>query len=135
MMESSPTVCIRRALCCPTELRGMEVAMLSARLVTAAALVAALGIGSQARADIATEWNAIAVEATAVPANSILQSRVLAIVHVAMYDAARVSNQKPALLVGNVQSDGPSSPEAAVATAAHAVLTRLAPAQVAAIDA
>ena len=109
--------------------------MLSARLVTAVTLVAAFGIGSPARADIATEWNAIAVEATAVPPNSILQSRVLAILHVAMYDAARVSNQKSALLVGNVQSDGPSSPEAAVATAAHAVLKRLAPAQVAAIDA
>ena len=109
--------------------------MLAARLVTAATLVVALGIGSQARADIATEWNATAMEATVVPANSILQSRVLAIMHVAMYDAARVSNQKPALLVGNVEPDGPSSPEAAVATAAYAVLKRLAPAQVAAIDA
>ena len=84
--------------------------MLAARLVTAATLVVALGIGSQARADIATEWNATAMEATVVPANSILQSRVLAIMHVAMYDAARVSNQKPALLVGNVEPDGPSSP-------------------------
>jgi len=56
--------------------------MLAARLVTAAALVAALATGSQARADIATEWNTLAVEATAVPANSILQSRVLAIMHV-----------------------------------------------------
>jgi hypothetical protein len=109
--------------------------MLAARLVTAAALVVALGIGSQARADGATEWNGIAVEATTIPANSILQSRVLAIMHVAMYDAARLSNQKPALFAGNVQLEGPTSPEAAVAAAAAAVLKRLAPIQAAAVDA
>ena len=68
--------------------------MLSARLVNAATLVIALGTGSIAKADIATDWNAIAIEATAVPPNSILQSRVLAITHAAMYDAARVINQK-----------------------------------------
>ena len=50
--------------------------MLSRRLVNAAALLVALGTGSIAKADVATEWNAIAVEATAVPPNSILQSRV-----------------------------------------------------------
>jgi hypothetical protein len=113
----------------------MEVTMLSARLVTAATLVVALGIESQARADIATEWNAIAVEATALPLNSILQSRVLAIAHVAMYDAARLSSQKPSLLADNVRPNGPTSVEAAVVTAAHTVLMRLAPAQAAAIDA
>jgi hypothetical protein len=53
--------------------------MLSARLLNATALVVALGIGTIAKADIATEWNAIAIEATAVPPNSILQARVLAI--------------------------------------------------------
>ena len=43
--------------------------MLSARLlVNAATLVIALGTGSIAKADIATDWNAIAIEATAVPA-------------------------------------------------------------------
>jgi hypothetical protein len=113
----------------------MEVAMLFARLVTATTLVIALGSASQARADLAIEWNVIAVEATAVPPNSILQSRVLAIAHLAMYDAARVANQQPALLARSIQSDGPTSPDAAVATAAHAVLKRLAPAQAATIDA
>ena len=109
--------------------------MLSARLVNAATLVIALGTGSIAKADIATDWNAIAIEATAVPPNSILQSRVLAITHAAMYDAARVINQKAALFATGIQPDGPSSLEAAVAAAAHTVLRRLAPAQSAAVDA
>jgi hypothetical protein len=108
--------------------------MFSARLVNATALVAALGC-SIAKADIATEWNAIAIEATAVPPNSILQSRVLAITHAAMYDAARVINQKVALFATGIQPDGPSSLEAAVAAAAHTVLRRLAPAQSATVDA
>ena len=108
--------------------------MLSSRLLNATALVVALGIGTNAKADIATEWNAIAFEATAVPPNSILQSRVLAITHAAMYDAARVINQKAALFAPGIQPDGPSSLEAAVATAAHTVLRRFAPAQSAAID-
>lgn len=109
--------------------------MFASRLVNAATLVAALCPCSIAKADIATEWNVIAVEATAVPPNSILQSRVLAITHAAMYDAARVANRKPALFAKNVQADGPSSVEAAVAAAALAVLRRLAPAQSAAVDA
>ena len=109
--------------------------MLTARLVNAATLVIALGTGPIAKADIATEWNAIAIEATAVPPNSILQSRVLAITHAAMYDAARLINQKAALFAAGIQPDAPNSLEAAVATAAHNVLRRLAPAQSAAVDA
>ena len=108
--------------------------MLSSQLLNATALVVALGIGTNAKADIATEWNAIAFEATAVPPNSILQSRVLAITHAAMYDAARVINQKAALFAPGIQPDGPSSLEAAVATAAHTVLRRFAPVQSTAID-
>jgi len=109
--------------------------MRSARLVNAATLVIALGTGSVAKADMAIEWNAIAIEATAVPPNSILQSRVLAITHAAMYDAARVIDGKAAMFATGIQPDGPNSPEAAVPAAAHTVLRRLAPAQSAAIDA
>ena len=109
--------------------------MLSVRLVNAATLVVSLGTGSIAKADIATEWNAIAVEVTAVPPNSILQSRVLAITHAAMYDAARVVKQKAALFASGIQPDEPNSLEAAVAAAAHTVLRRLAPAQSTAVDA
>jgi PAP2 superfamily len=114
----------------------MEVAMLSSRLINAATLLVVFGTAPIAKADIATDWNRIAVEATAVPPNSILQSRVLAITHAAMYDAARLINQKPALFVTGIQPDGPSSLEAAVAAAGHTVLRRLTPpAQSAAVDA
>src|SRR6476469_614705 len=112
----------------------MEIAMFASRLVNAATLVAALCPCSIAKADIATEWNVIAMEATAVPPNSILQSRVLAITHAAMYDAARVVNQKAPLFATGIQPDGTSSLEAAVAAAAHTVLRRLSPAQSAAVD-
>ena len=45
---------------------------------------------ARAHADAVTDWNVIALNATAVPPNSILQSRALAIVHSAIYDAVRV---------------------------------------------
>jgi hypothetical protein len=109
--------------------------MLFSRLITAATLLVVLGTAPIAKADIATDWNRIAVEATAVPPNSILQSRVLAITHAAMYDAARLIKQKPPLFVPGIQPDGPQSLEAAVAAAAHTVLRRLTPAQFAAVDA
>src|SRR4029434_6884665 len=40
-------------------------------------------------ADVVTDWNVIALNATALPPNSALQSRTLAIVHAAIYDATR----------------------------------------------
>src|SRR5262245_60531895 len=114
----------------------MEVAMLSCRLINAATLLVVFGTAPIAKADIATDWDRVAVEATAVPPNSILQSRVLAITHAAMYDAARLINQKPALFVTGIQPDGPNSLEAAVAAAGHTVLRRLTPpAQSGAVDA
>ena len=50
--------------------------------------------GRDARADIVTDWNIVALNATAVPPNSVLQSRTLAIVHAAIYDAVRAVDQK-----------------------------------------
>ena len=51
---------------------------------------------ARAHADAVTDWNVIALNATAVPPNSILQSRVLAIVHGAIYDAVRAVDRKGA---------------------------------------
>jgi len=108
--------------------------MASSRIINVATFALALGTGSiAAKADLATEWNTIAVQATAVPPNSILQSRVLAITHAAMYDAARVANHEAALFAVGVQTEGPSSPEAAVIAAAESVLRQLAPAQLGAV--
>jgi len=46
-----------------------------------------------ARGDVVTDWNEIAINTTAAP-NSAVQSRMLAIAHVAMYDAARAVDSR-----------------------------------------
>jgi hypothetical protein len=89
----------------------------------------------RARADAVTDWNVIAVNATAVPPNSILQSRVLAIVHAAVYDAVRAVDQKSAAYAVDLKAPAGTSVDAAVAAAAHGALNRLAPAQRAMLEA
>ena len=83
----------------------------------------------RARADAVTDWNSVALDATAVPPNSILQSRVLAIVHGAIYDAVRAVDQKSAAYAVDLKAPAGTSIDAAVAAAAHGTLVRLAPAQ------
>ncbi len=90
---------------------------------------------SPLHADVVTDWNITALNATAVPANSILQSRVLAIVHGAIYDAARAIDAKGPAYAVELKAPAGTSVEAAVAAAAHGTLTRLAPAQRQALDA
>src|SRR6188508_1218439 len=68
----------------------------AATVVAMVAVVAGLQPLACAYADVVTDWNVIALNATAVPANSILQSRVLAIVHGAIYDAVRAIDRKGA---------------------------------------
>jgi hypothetical protein len=88
-----------------------------------------------AQADAVTDWNVIAINATALPPNSVLQSRVLATVHAAIYDAVRVVEQRGAAYAIDVASPAGASVDAAVATAAHGVLVRLAPMQRPMLDA
>ncbi len=88
----------------------------------------------QARADAVTDWNVIAVNATAVPPNAILQSRVLAIVHGAIYDAARAVDNKRAAYAVDLTAPPGTSIDAAVAAAAHGALVQLAPAQRSMLD-
>jgi hypothetical protein len=88
-----------------------------------------------AHADVVTDWNAIAVNATAMPPNSILQSRVLAIVHTAIYDAVHAVDRKGGAYAIDVEAPAGTSVEAAVAAAAHGSLLRLAPAERPALDA
>jgi hypothetical protein len=61
--------------------------------VSALATVCLLPI-ARVHADVVTDWNMIALNATAVPPNSILQSRVLAIVHGAIYDAVHAVDRR-----------------------------------------
>ena len=102
--------------------------------VSALATVCLLPI-ARAHADAVTEWNVIALNATAVPPNSILQSRVLAIVHGAIYDAVRAVDRKGGAYAIDVEAPGGTSAEAAVVAAAHGSLVRLAPAERPMLDA
>ena len=105
----------------------------AAHVLLASALL--LQSGWQARADVITDWNVIALNATAVPPNSILQSRVLAILHGAVYDAVRVVEQRSAAYAVDLKAPAGTSVDAAVAAASHGVLVRLSPAQRPMLDA
>jgi hypothetical protein len=100
-----------------------------------AGLALALLSVSPVRADVVTEWNVIALNATAIPPNSILQSRVLAIVHGAMYDAVNAIEQKGLPYAVDLKAPAGASIDAAVAAAAHGVLVRLAAPQRPMLDA
>ena len=88
-----------------------------------------------AQADVVTDWNVIALDATAIPPNAILQSRALAIVHAAIYDAVRAVDRKGGVYAVDVAAPAGASVDAAVVAAAHDTLVRLAPAQRSALDA
>jgi hypothetical protein len=104
--------------------------ILGVSALTAACVLAVV----PAQADVVTDWNVIALNATAVPPNSILQSRVLAIVHAAAYDAVRaVEGEGPAYAV-EIAAPAGASADAAVVAAAHGALVRLAPAQRPSLD-
>ncbi len=106
-----------------------------ARSLFASALVAlSLQGASRAQADVVTDWNVTALGATAVPPNAILQSRTLAIVHAAVYDAVRAVERSGAAYAVDLAAPAGTSVDAAAAAAAHAVLIRLAPAQRAILD-
>src|SRR3954471_23317826 len=101
--------------------------------VSALATVCLLPI-ARTHADVVTDWNVIALNATAVPPNSILQSRALAIVHSAVYDAARAIDGKGGAYAVDIQAPAGASMEAAIVAAAHGTLIRLVPAERPALD-
>jgi hypothetical protein len=87
------------------------------------------------RADAVLDWNVIALETTASgPFNPPLESRNLAIVHVAMFDAVNsiVDDFQPYAV--KLTPPTWTSPEAAAAAAAHLALVQLYPAQRATLD-
>jgi len=87
-------------------------------------------------ADTVLDWNVVALKTTAAaPFNPPLESRNLAIVHAAMFDAVNsiVREFQPyAVQLGNSKA---ASPDAAAAAAAHFILVQLYPAQQAMLDA
>jgi hypothetical protein len=107
----------------------------SHRKLAALAILAVLPAVTSARADVVTDWNIVAINATAIPPNSILQSRVLAIAHQAMYDAVRaIGGNRPAYAADLKAASG-ASVDAGAATAAHRALVKLVPSQRSALDA
>ena len=102
--------------------------------ISALATVCMLPI-ARAQADPVNDWNVIALNATVVPPNAILQSRALAIVHGAIYDAVRAVDRKSGVYAVNLEAPAGTLVEAAVAAAAHGTLVRLAPAQHPMLDA
>lgn len=88
-----------------------------------------------ARADMVTEWNSIAIDAVVAAAQtSTKASRSLAMVHAAVYDAVNAVEGGGRPYRFTALADPGTSPEAAAAAAAHAVLVSLFPPQKASLD-
>ena len=106
-----------------------------ARILAVLALTTACMLPiARAQADAVTDWNVIGLNATAFPPNSILQSRALAIVHSAIYDAVRAVDRKSRAYAVDVEAPAGTSVEAAIVAAAHGSLVRLAPTERSMLD-
>ena len=89
---------------------------------------------SIARADVVTDWNVTVLAATDA-ATPQVENRVLAMAHVAMFDAANAITRSHVAFVSQPTAAPASSIDAAVATAAHDVMVALVPAQKPLLDA
>src|SRR4029434_11076206 len=90
---------------------------------------------SVAKADVVTDWNTIAISTVAGDVNNQRQSRDMAMVHAAMFDAMNGIRAEYTTAMVSVHGKGYASREAAAAQAAHDVLVALFPAQQADLDA
>ena len=107
----------------------MPGAFLNRALLTATMIAFVAPSMGPARANPVIDWNIVAIDATAVPPNAVLQSRTLAIVHGAIFDAVHaVARAGPAYAV-DLEAPPGTSIEAALGVAAHDVLVQLAPMQ------
>ena len=88
-----------------------------------------------ATADVVTDWNEIAIRATetaGLPPPP--QTRIMAMVHAAIYDALNNIERRHATYAIDLPAPAGASAEAAVAAAAHGILTALLPQQRASLD-
>jgi hypothetical protein len=106
------------------------------RATTHLLLAAALGTApAVAVADVVTEWNVIAFDTMkAANMGGAPGARLLAIMHVAMADAVNTVQNQHQRLVHRAALQPQASADAAAASAAHAVLVGLLPAQKARVD-
>jgi hypothetical protein len=98
------------------------------------AIVFALApFSAAAMADVVTDWNVTAIDASAQTSTPV-QSRALAITHAAVFDAVNAIAGKYKAYVAEVKAPAGASQEAAAAASAHAVLSWLFPSQKGMLD-
>lgn len=98
-------------------------------------LLTSIGIPAMAQPNVVTDWNTIAVSAVSADPLANRQSRDLAMVHAAMFDAMNAIRPHYTPAMVSIKAKGYASREAAAAQAAHDVLVALFPAQQADLDA
>jgi hypothetical protein len=96
---------------------------------------ALLGTPRVAKADLVTDWNTIAISTVAGDSVNQRQSRDMAMVHAAMFDAMNGIRTEYTPAMVSVHGKGYASREAAAAQAAHDLLLALFPAQQVNLDA
>jgi hypothetical protein len=97
-------------------------------IFTAVLLVglAAFGWAPPAQADVVTDWNQTAINVVAASgAGGPVQARSMAIVHAAIYDAVNAIDRRHTVYAVDVKAPPGASREAAAATAAYGVLSKL----------
>jgi hypothetical protein len=94
--------------------------------IVAALLLIVSAVSPAAWADVVTDWNETGVAATvAAGLPGLLQSRAMAVVHAAVYEAVNSIERRHAPYAADIKAPAGASREAAAAGAAYTVLTRL----------
>src|SRR3954469_12340593 len=107
--------------------------VLCGALVMSASMLATAAV---ARADVVLDWNVIALKTTAAaPFNPPVETRNLAIVHAAVFDAVNSITREFHAYAARHRAPSGSSPEAAAVAAAHHALLELYPDQRPVLDA
>ena len=102
-------------------------------LITSTA--ALLSVPQIAKADVVTKWNTIAVSTVSADRVNNRQTRDMAMVHAAMFDAMNAIRPYYTPAMVSITAKGYASREVAAAQAAHDVLLALFPAEQANLDA
>src|SRR5438552_1831368 len=100
-----------------------------------ASTAALLAVPQIAKADVVTDWNTIAVNTVSADRVNNRQTRDMAMVHAAVFDAMNAIRPYYTPAIVSITARGYASREAAAAQAAHDVLLALFPAQQANLDA
>src|SRR5262249_47946068 len=91
------------------------------------ALLTLIGFSATVRADVVTDWNTVAVSTVSADTLPNRQSRDVAMVHAAMFDAMNAIRPYYTPAMVSIRAKGYASREAAAAQAAHDVLLALFP--------